>query len=1033
MRALMVKGFSGRRGTLVGCLLLCVLTMSCAGGGGGGSSSPPPPNPVPSITTLSPSSARAGAAAQMLTINGTNLLSTSTVTYNGVGHTATFVSATQLTISLIASDEATMGSYPVIVTNPSPGGGLSNSVSFVVNNLPQPVITSVTPILAETSQTIVISGSGFGNTPPQTIAVGDGSVDTVGCNTITPSLVIDDNGAGKDSWAAGHQSCSNTDAIGVFLESWADSQIVLSGFGSALGTTNASTYEISPGDPIVVEVTGPNGAGNGLFNTVVAGGPTGSLNVTIVGLPNGALASVKVSGPNGYSIQLTSSQTLQVAVGTYTVTGNPVAAGNSNYYPSLASQTGVVSSSATTPFTVNYSTIIPNNTKVLDSAGMSSLTVSPNGSTITMSTSSPVATSLAAGNVLASAPTPAAPNGLLVKVLSVSTSGQTVTAQVQQASLEDAIQQATFQFAEVLGPGNTTANVISKGKLSSLRTLKRSSTEASVGGGPCAGNPNTIQLPFNVQLAEAGPASTTLTGEDDVCPSFEFDLQISSFQLVSMNATVTLGLSTTVGLVDSVEQSFDLTQNLPGLESSPAVVVIGGVPIVVQLTLTPFVGLSGSAGASVYTGITAGSTLTVGAIYANGQFSPVDTASSPMVTSTTTSVDGQVGVKAYAGLQAGVLLDGFVAPNLSVDGYLQFSSSLTGTPCWSLDAGLEANVGVDIQFLGETLESYSSPSLSLYSTPVAQATTTCFGPTLNSVTPNMALVLSPQLTVALAGSNFAPDAIAKFSGQSLATTFLDPGDLTAIVPASNLVTDGTIAITVTNPDSPGGTSAAVPFTVSGVTVSVSPTSASVPVSTNQQFTATVQGNSNTSVTWSVNNTIGGNSTVGTISNHGVYTAPATVPSPATVSVTATSQADLSVSASASVTITTLSYSFSALMYPGFSTSAYGINGSGEVVGLYGPSQSAESEDHGSGGFSYASGAYSMIEYPGTVDFQACGTFAYQGSQGTAASDINDNGQIVGSYQNCSDNDQAYGFLYDGGSFSSISLSRGGEHLSVRNQ
>jgi hypothetical protein len=43
---------------------------SCGEGGGGGGTSPPPPlNPVPSITSLSPSSATAGAAAQTLTIN----------------------------------------------------------------------------------------------------------------------------------------------------------------------------------------------------------------------------------------------------------------------------------------------------------------------------------------------------------------------------------------------------------------------------------------------------------------------------------------------------------------------------------------------------------------------------------------------------------------------------------------------------------------------------------------------------------------------------------------------------------------------------------------------------------------------------------------------------------------------------------------------------------------------------------------------------------------------------------------------------
>ena len=46
-----------------------------------------------------------------------------------------------------------------------------------------------------------------------------------------------------------------------------------------------------------------------------------------------------------------------------------------------------------------------------------------------------------------------------------------------------------------------------------------------------------------------------------------------------------------------------------------------------------------------------------------------------------------------------------------------------------------------------------------------------------------------------------------------------------------------------------------------------------------QFTATVTGTTNTAVTWSVNGVAGGNSTVGTISTSGAYTAPATAPEP----------------------------------------------------------------------------------------------------------------------------------------------------------
>ncbi|HUI75075.1 MAG TPA: choice-of-anchor D domain-containing protein, partial [Candidatus Acidoferrum sp.] len=54
-------------------------------------------NPAPTLSSLSPPSASVGAEAQVLTLNGTNFLATSTVTYSGVAHAATFISVTQLT------------------------------------------------------------------------------------------------------------------------------------------------------------------------------------------------------------------------------------------------------------------------------------------------------------------------------------------------------------------------------------------------------------------------------------------------------------------------------------------------------------------------------------------------------------------------------------------------------------------------------------------------------------------------------------------------------------------------------------------------------------------------------------------------------------------------------------------------------------------------------------------------------------------------------------------------------------------------
>ena len=114
-----------------------LILVACADGGGEGSSpntssAETQSNPTPGISSLSPSSAVAGADAQTLTVNGSGFITGSAVTYNGAAQTATYVSASELTIQLSAADQVTAGSYPVAVTNPAPGGGASTSVDFTV-------------------------------------------------------------------------------------------------------------------------------------------------------------------------------------------------------------------------------------------------------------------------------------------------------------------------------------------------------------------------------------------------------------------------------------------------------------------------------------------------------------------------------------------------------------------------------------------------------------------------------------------------------------------------------------------------------------------------------------------------------------------------------------------------------------------------------------------------------------------------------------------------------------------------------------
>ena len=78
---------------------------------------------------------------------------------------------------------------------------------------------------------------------------------------------------------------------------------------------------------------------------------------------------------------------------------------------------------------------------------------------------------------------------------------------------------------------------------------------------------------------------------------------------------------------------------------------------------------------------------------------------------------------------------------------------------------------------------------------------------------------------------------------------------------------------------------------------------SVPPGAQVQFSATVSGSSNQGVTWEVNHVAGGSSTYGTITQNGLYSAPASVPSNPKVTIGAVSQLDNRTTGTSPITLT----------------------------------------------------------------------------------------------------------------------------------
>jgi len=91
-------------------------------------------NPVPAISNLSPAYEAAGSAKFTLTVNGSAFISASTVYWGNAALTTQFLSSTQLSAQIPATDISTAGITAITVQSPAPGGGTSNTLQFEVDS-----------------------------------------------------------------------------------------------------------------------------------------------------------------------------------------------------------------------------------------------------------------------------------------------------------------------------------------------------------------------------------------------------------------------------------------------------------------------------------------------------------------------------------------------------------------------------------------------------------------------------------------------------------------------------------------------------------------------------------------------------------------------------------------------------------------------------------------------------------------------------------------------------------------------------------
>jgi len=164
-------------------------------------------NPLPTLSSISPNAVNQGQSA-LVKFTGSNFVSTTSVGHTIQGVTITDInleSSTVLWATISAGSNAALGTHPMWLVTPQPGGGSTAALNFsvLVPQNPAPSITSISPatVALGSTQTLTITGTNF--IPSSIVTIGG-----IGY-TVSNTRVLSDTQIQLTLTIAGNASVSN--------------------------------------------------------------------------------------------------------------------------------------------------------------------------------------------------------------------------------------------------------------------------------------------------------------------------------------------------------------------------------------------------------------------------------------------------------------------------------------------------------------------------------------------------------------------------------------------------------------------------------------------------------------------------------------------------------------------------------------------------------------------------------------------------------------------------------------------------------
>lgn len=850
-----------------------------------------------SLTVVAPPSLGESFGAASIPVNGITSLSftVSNPTANTVGEAGVAFTDTLPAGLIISTPNGLANSCGGTVTAPQGTSAISLSGGSVVVGSSCAVSVSVTGTAAGilTNATGAASSTNGGTGTPAVASLTVGSPPAISENFAAPSIPL--NGNTSLSYTVNNTAVSAIALSGVgFSDSLPTGLMVAT--PSGLTTTCTGTAAAATGSSLV-----------SLSVATLAAGASCTLSLNVTGTTTGAKN-------NSVTVGSTEGGTGNTATASIAVVAPPVLA--EGFSPTLISENGTTSLS----FTISNpaaNTVAEAGVAFTDTLPAGLIISTPNALTnscsgILTATQGTSAISLSGGSVPVGGSCTLTVNvtdraaGTLTNPTGAVSSANGGTGNSATASLTVGAPPSiakSFGAASIpLNGGtslsftvsNTAVNAIALTGVSFSDTLPAGLVVATPNGlaGTCGGGTIT---------ATAGTGVVSLTGA-------ALGANTSCTFSANVKGTAAGAQNNITGGVTSVEGGTGGTAS--------ASVAVAAPPIISEAFAAASMPLNGSATLSFTIANPAGNTVGLTGV----GFS--DTLPTGLIVSTPNGLTGSCGGGTIIATQ-GTSLTSLSGASLAANTSCTFSLNVTGTAAGapinttgnvaSTEGGTGGSASATIAVAAppSIAEAFGAASIALNGT--TSLTFTITNPAANTVSesgvafldtlPSGLIISTPSGLTSTCGGTVTATAgttSISLSGGSMAAVGSCTVTLNVTGTSGGTFTNTTGAASSTNGGTGNTASASLTVTAS-LTLSVSPSGATIALNKTQTYTASGTG---APVNWSVNGVVNGNPTVGTISAGGVYTAPASFPGAGVnpLTITAISQANSAVTASASATV-----------------------------------------------------------------------------------------------------------------------------------